>query len=390
MSGRPRHVLQVVGAMDRGGVETWLMHVLRHIDPQRVQMDFLVHADHPAAYDAECVALGARILRSPGPHHPLLFGRRFLEIVKQFGPFDVVHSHVHHFSGYILWLAQRARIPLRIAHSHSDTAWLDRNASWARRCYLQFMKRSIRAHATHLMGVSDPAGCALFGANWSGDPRSRVLHCGVDLGPIRRRRGKAAMRAAWNIGLENFVIGHVGRFDTPKNHMFLLEIAAEVIHRQPRARLLLVGDGILRQVIIDRIRILGITDQVILTGVREDVADLLSAMDVFVFPSLYEGLGLALVEAQATGLPCVVSDVIPRDADIVPTLIHRISRAADRGNWADRVLAVGSLRARGPAEALSAVESSSFNIVSGIESMYALYGAASEKPNERRPDYSLH
>jgi glycosyltransferase involved in cell wall biosynthesis len=170
----------------------------------------------------------------------------------------------------------------------------------------------------------------------------------------------------------------VGRFDTQKNHMLLLEIVAEVVRRQPGTRLLLVGDGPLRQVLAKRIRDLGIGDHVILTGVREDVADLLSAMDVFVFPSLHEGLPLALVEAQAAGLPCVVSDVIPSEADVVPALIHRVSLAADRGHWADCVLASRSRPAPGRADALAAVESSSFNISHGIDGLYALYGAALE------------
>ena len=378
MSERPRRVLHVVRAMNRGGVETWLMHVLRHFDPKRVQMDFLVHTGRPCAFDEEIGDRKAGLIRCLESLHSPAYGRKICQLLNQFGPYDVIHSHVHHFSGYMLWLARRASVPLRIAHSHSDTARLDRGAGLARRCYLQVMKRSIRAHATHLVAASDKAGRSLFGAGWSGDPRSRVLFCGVDLAPFHRPPGKAAARAAWNIGAEDFVIGHVGRFDTQKNHMLLLEIVAEVVRRQPGTRLLLVGDGPLRQVLAKRIRDLGIGDKVILTGPREDVADLLSAMDVFVFPSLHEGLGLALVEAQAAGLPCVVSDVIPSEADVVPALIHRVSLAADCGHWADCVLASRSRPDPGRAEALAAVESSSFNISHGIDGLYALYGAALE------------
>jgi glycosyltransferase involved in cell wall biosynthesis len=376
MSERPRRVLHVVKAMNRGGVETWLMHLLRHFDRQRVQLDFLVHTDQPGAFDEEIGDRKAGLIRCLESERSPAYGTKISRLLAQFGPYDVIHSHVHHFSGYLLWLAHRASIPVRIAHSHSDTALLDARAGWARRCYLQLMKRSIRRHATHFVGASDPAGRSLFGANWSADPRSQVLHCGIDLEPFRRRREKAAARAAWDIGPDDFVIGHVGRFDTPKNHMFLLEIAAEVVGRQPRTRLLLAGDGPLRQLLVERIRDLGIGDQVILTGVREDVAVLLSAMDVFVFPSLYEGLGLSLVEAQAAGLPCIISDVIPAEADAVPALIHRISLADDRGHWADCVLAARSRLAPGPADALAAVENSSFNISRGIDSLYALYGAA--------------
>src|SRR5690242_17062784 len=105
--------------MNRGGVETWLMHLLRHVDRKQFQMDFLVHTDKPAAYDAEILSLGSRILRCPSPHKPVYYGERFLKAVREFGPFDVLHSHTHQFSGYVLWLGRMAGIPVRISHSHN-------------------------------------------------------------------------------------------------------------------------------------------------------------------------------------------------------------------------------------------------------------------------------
>src|SRR5271157_154375 len=118
---KPIRILHVVGSMDRGGVETWLMNVLRHIDRDRFRMDFLVHTNQPAAYDAEVQSLGARILRCPATRHPIRYARRFLKIAKQFGPFDVLHSHVHDYSGYVVWLGRLAGVPIRISHSHNDT-----------------------------------------------------------------------------------------------------------------------------------------------------------------------------------------------------------------------------------------------------------------------------
>jgi hypothetical protein len=152
---KPLRILHVLGAMNRGGVETWLMHVLRHLDRERFQIDILVHTDRPAAYDSEVLALGSKILQCPYTNNPLLYARRFLQVIKRNGPFDVLHSHVHHFSGLILALGRIAGIPVRIAHSHSDTIAAESRAGLVRRMYLGAMERLIRAHCTHGFAVSE-------------------------------------------------------------------------------------------------------------------------------------------------------------------------------------------------------------------------------------------
>ena len=374
---RPIRILHIVGGMNRGGVETWLMHVLRHIDRERYQMDFLVHTLEPCAYDDEIRALGSRIIACPHPHRPWRFAPQFLRILREHGPYDIVHSHVHHYSGFTLWLAKQAGVPMRIAHSHNDTTTGDRAAGLMRKFYLRMMEQAIRRAATHGLACSHRAAAALYGRQWQRDPRWQVLYYGIDLAPFREALSadSATVRAELGLPPEALVIGHVGRFAPQKNHEFLIDIFAEIARREPRAHLLLVGDGPLRGSIEAKVRALGLQERVTFTGLRADVPRLMAAaMDLFVFPSIYEGLGLVLVEAQAAGLPCVLSDVIPHEADVVPALIHRLALQADAATWAERVLAVAVQRPLSAAEALATVEASPFAIQQSVSRLEAVYG----------------
>ena len=166
-SQQPIKILQVVGGMNRAGVETWLMHILRNIDRARFQMDFLVHSDEPGSYDEEIRSLGSRILCCLNPHNPIAYGSKFLALQQKYGPYDVVHSHVHAFSGYVTLLAKIAGVPRRVVHSHLDTTQVDAGASLFRRTYLAICRRWIQRHATEHLYVSEIAAASLFGVRWS-------------------------------------------------------------------------------------------------------------------------------------------------------------------------------------------------------------------------------
>jgi glycosyltransferase involved in cell wall biosynthesis len=374
-----RRVLHVVRSMASAGVETWLMHVLRRIDARRVSMDFLVHTDLECAYDAEIEKRGCRILRCVEPTCSPRYAFRIRELIGLNGPYHVVHSHLHHFSGYVLRLARMARVESRIAHSHSNTSLIDKHSGWIRKSYLRLMKSWIRADATGMVAASTPAGECLFGRDWKQDARSRVLHCGIDLElfprGVARDAVRARVRAAWNIPPDAFVIGHVGRFDPPKNHDFLMNLAAEAMRQDPSAILVLVGDGRLRNAIHERVSQRSLSNRVVFAGVRDDVPELLAAMDVFVFPSKYEGLGLAVVEAQAAGLRCVISDVIPAEADLVPGLVQRLSLGEGAAAWAGAVTLTRTRKRPDPEESLRAVRGTSLNIERSVEQLYVLYNA---------------
>jgi glycosyltransferase involved in cell wall biosynthesis len=328
-------ILHVVGGLNRGGAETWLVQLLGHIDREKYQMDFLVHSAEPGEYDKEVQALGARIIPCLKPSNPLQYAINLRRILRRHGPYDCVHSHVHHFSGYVLMLAAMTRVPMRIAHSHLDTRAIDHNATFPRKAYLNGMLALIRHFATDGIAVSDHAARSLFSESWRSDPRFSLCPLGIDLRPFEQQVDRRQVRSELGIPLDAFVVGHVGRFVEQKNHRFLVEIADRFCGLEPKAVFLLVGDGPLKPEIEALVRARGLTKRFIFTGLRGDVPRLMKgAMDCFLFPSLYEGLGLVLWEAQAAGLPCVISESIPEEATTVTQRVWRLSTLASPKDWA--------------------------------------------------------
>lgn len=367
-------ILHVVGGMNRGGVETWLVHVLRHIEPGRFQMDFMVHTDQPCAYDDEIRALGGRILPCLHPARPWSYASNFRRLLAANGPYDIIHSHVHHYSGYILRLARGEGIPVRIAHSHNDSTSHDPAAGPLRSVYLRLASGWIRRHATNGLAVSRPAAAALFGPRWESDPRWRVLYCGIDPRPFHLPPD-LSVRAALHIPPEAFVIGHVGRFDEQKNHRFLIEVARAVACLEPRTVLLLIGDGPLRPDIERRVAETGLSGRVVFAGLQSDVPRMLiGAVDVFAMPSLHEGLPLALLEAQAAGLPCVIAAGLPEESIVIPRLVKQLGLAQGASCWAEAILAAG--RKPPPVtrcKTLKTLEASKFNIRRSTDQLERFY-----------------
>ena len=371
---RKMKILHVLGGLNRGGAETWLMHVLRHIDRDRFQFDFLVHTEKKCAYDDEARELGARIIPNPDPSNPFLYAANFIRNYRKYGPYDVVHSHVHHYSGFVLFLAKTCGVPKRIAHSHNDTRPAESGAGVWRRTYLKVMERFIRIFATSGVAASRKAAEALYGANWENDMRWSVLYCGIDLEEFTGNDDIEEIKNELGLPICSSIIGHVGSFVETKNHSFLIDIAEEVFRRLPNSYLLLVGDGALRKEIEMKVREKGMEERVIFTGVREDIPRLMRAMDVFVMPSLYEGLPVVLIEAQASRVPCVISDSITAEADIIREMVCGIGLREPPTFWAEKVM---ELRGRkvdcSKGICLQAIRESPFNIENSVRALCSLY-----------------
>ncbi len=392
-------ILHVLGKLDYGGVETWLVQVLRHIDRQKYQMDFLVHTTDRGLYDEEVRALGSRIVPCLSHTHPLQYAFNFRRVLRQYGPYDVVHSHVHHYSGYVLLLAAMARVPVRIAHSHSAPRSTEafrglgrpadprnpyRRTMFLRTMFLRTMfrrtmyRRTMQAMiglcATRGLAVSAEAGDHLFSKNWRNYPEQwQLQHLGIDLSRFDIPVDRDSLRRAIGIPRDALVIGHVGRFVAAKNHAFLAEIARELIKLEPKAVFLLVGDGPLRSEIEAKVNGYSIEKHFIFAGLRSDVPALMKgAMDVFLFPSLYEGLGLALLEAQAAGLTSVVSDIVPGESDAIPSLVDRLALGHSASTWAHAVLA-GARRTPRPHRRQLVEALAGRSIESSVSSLVATY-----------------
>ncbi len=375
MKGVKKHILHIVGGMDRGGAETWLMHILRNIDREKYHFDFLVSRPEPCAYDDEIRSLGSKIIFCPQPQKPIQYARRFMRLVKENGPYDVIHSHVHHYSGFILLLAKLLGIKGRIAHSHSDTRVFETKRGFARKAYLKMMETMLQQSAAHGFACSENAAIDLYGREWKQDARWTCLYCGIDFSPFRSKNNGALLRKELGISEDAVVVGHVGRFSEPKNHLFLIDIFAAFCKKYPHAKLLLVGDGKLRKDIEKQVCKLNLADKVIFAGVRPDVPELMKElMDVFLFPSLYEGLPLVLIEAQAAGLPCVLSDTFTQEVDVMNKRIRRLPLTASADEWADAVFA---LLKEQPKQALLSDDFNrlkKFDIEESIKGLLKVYG----------------
>lgn len=305
-----------------------LMNYYRHMDREKVQFDFLVHRRERAAYDDEIEALGGNIYRLP---RLVPWSKSYLTALNRFfdehSEYKVVHVHQDCLSSVILKAAQQHNVPVRIAHSHNANQ--DRNLKYPIKLWY---RRKIPRYATGLFACGKDAGDWMF----RGAPY-QIINNAIDAvaytcDPTKR----SEMRR--KLGLtDQFVVGHVGRFSPQKNHLFLLDFFAALLKKDPNAELLLVGGGEGMADIQAKAETLGVTDHVHFLGVRSDVADLMQAMDVFAFPSLYEGLGIVLIEAQAAGLPCIVSDTIPSEAYLT-NLVFAEKLSASPENWADAVL----------------------------------------------------
>lgn len=321
-------VLQVVTHMNRGGLETMLMNYYRQMDRSKVQFDFLVHRQYRADYDDEIEKLGGKIYRLP-VLNPLShsYKKALREFFDAHIEYRVVHVHQDCMSSVILKEAKNHGIPVRIAHSHSSSQ--DKNWKYLIKFVYQ---RKIPQYATQLLACGEEAGQWMFrGAQF------QILNNAIDAFSYRFDYAKRLeMREKLGIAQTALVIGHVGRFHPSKNHEFLIDIF-EAVLKKTEAVLLLIGDGNLRMNIQEKVKAKHLEAQVIFTGVRSDVNNLLQAMDVFVFPSNYEGLPVAIMEAQAAGLPCLISDKVPIECKKTD-LVQQISLSSQPEIWAENVI----------------------------------------------------
>lgn len=337
----PRRILHVVGRMDRGGIERWLLEVFRRSDRQSFCHEVVVREDGQHAFFPELAALGIPVHYCPGHPNPVVFAWSFIRLLRRLPSFDVVHSHLDLFTGFILFLARLVGVPVRIAHIHNDYSLVDHSAGWRQRTYVTIVRWLVARFATQGLAVSAAAAVYLFGSEWQQDRRWRILPPGIDLAPLRLRNRDEFLRQQLGIPALAWVIGTTGRLVPQKNQMVIIDALPAVREQIPQAVLVIAGAGPLAPALQARVAELGLTSAVWLVGSREDVPQLLTGVfDAFVFPSLFEGLGLSIVEAQAAGLPCVISTAVPDLAVLASSLSQRVSPSATPKVWATAMVAM--------------------------------------------------
>lgn len=334
MINQPLRIAQVIGKANLSGVDTVVMEYYRHIDRRRFQFDFIIDGYDETSIDREVQKLGGRIYKFEPYEQSMVRSVRNWSALFKENCYHIVHSHLNTLSVFPLYAAWRAGTPVRIAHNHSTAA-----PGEGKRTIMKYMLRpSARHFATHYCACSKLAGKWLFGDSLYDSGKVHLIKNAINIDRFSySARTRDLVRQEFKFG-GKFVVGHVGRFTYQKNHDFLIEIFQEIYKRNENAILMLIGAGELEQAIKQKVKALGLNASVLFMGQRTDVSNLMQAMDVFVFPSNYEGLGMVAIEAQAASLRTIVSEAVPEEARVTE-LLEYCSLSQPASVWAENVLA---------------------------------------------------
>ena len=364
-------VLQVAGSLKLGGLETVVMNIVRYSDKDTFKIDIVVYGEEEGDYEAEAKRLGCRVIHLPFPHKaPLTFVSKLRKVLRQFGPYDIVHSHTLYNCGLVVKGAFKEGVTVRISHSHTNR--VGEKVKWSRRQYNAYMRFLIRKYTNVQYACSENAGSYLFGVDFIGS--GHVLSNGINPDKFivtedKRERLKLAL------GIKNYyVIGQIGTLHPVKNHKFSIEIMKEILKHRADVRMLFIGKGALFEEISHKIENEGLKGYIYMLGPRNDVPDLLGILDVYLMPSKYEGVSVALMEAQAAGLHCVVTNTACAPEVHVTNQITTLTLNDSPSVWAEAI--VRSLGKGKYANSRKAIKNSGYDIrdiISRLNKDYSTY-----------------
>lgn len=314
MNNEPIRIAQIMGKMNSGGVESVVMNYYRNIDKNKVQFDFIVDKDSQNIPREEIEDMGGKIILVP-PYKNIVSYMNILKNTLRKGNYKIVHSHLNALSVFPLYAARVSKVPIRIAHSHSTS----NKKEWKKNIMKNILRPFSKVNATHYFCCSELAGRWLFGDKAYNYGNVKLINNAIDVDKfIYNEEIRDKIRK--EIKVENkLVIGHVGRFVEQKNHIGLIDIFNEIYKINPDSVLLLAGDGPLLGYIRDKVNSLNLTDAVKFLGVRKDINNIMQGIDVFLLPSLYEGLPVVGVEAQASGSLCILSSNMTKETKVIET-----------------------------------------------------------------------
>lgn len=344
-SHEPIRVLHVVGRMDRGGIETMIMNLYRNIDRDKVQFDFLAHYGREAVYNEEIRSLGGVIYEMPAlKDESHVYYWRFFSYVMALHNFfknhhyKIIHGHMTNTASIYLPIAKKYGVTTRIAHSHNT-----HGKSGMQGKITDFLQKPIYRYATDWFACSKKAAYWFYPKEAVEAGKVTVVPNAVDAERFRFKP-EVRHRMRKELGVENsLVIGCVARFRPEKNHVFLLSVLKCLLRKRPDALLMFAGEGPCEEEVKQKAEELGIRDKVVFLGMRTDIPDVLQAMDVFALASLWEGLPVTGIEAQASGLYCVVSEGVTEEMDALE-MVDFVSLDAPVEEWADRLIEAASYK----------------------------------------------
>lgn len=311
---KPIRILIVLGGIDRGGAQSVVMDYYRWIDKHKIQFDFVIHSLNKGDYESEIKEMGGNIWHIPSFKIYNIFDyiRIWKRLLKEHHNYRAIHAHMASTACFFIPFAKKYGIKTIVhAHSSFDTG------NFINRMLKKFSFYLLRYMADYFFACSNKAGIFRFGKKILKNPKYKIWYNAIDISKFSYSiDARCQVRDRYHISADSIVIGNVGRLTYPKNHKFLFKIFQNFTHRHPNARLLLVGDGDLKNQLIDSAKKMNIINKIIFTGSVSNVSDYLSAMDVFVFPSLWEGLPVSVIEAQVSGLYCIVSSNITQSVKV--------------------------------------------------------------------------
>ena len=328
---KPIRILQIVGGMNMGGIENFLMNIYRNIDREKIQFDFFIHNDVDAIFEDEIRNLGGKVFKIPHitKSGHMNYIKNVRELFKNHKEYKVIHCHRDELNGLVLKIAKGEGIKVRVSHSHN--AYPKYN-SLIGKLYKNYYLSKINRYAT------DKYACSKIAGEWMYGKKSNfeVINNGIEVKKyLYNQDVRKNKRQELKLNEKDIVIGHIGRFVLQKNHMFLLEIFRKLVDRNKEYKLLLIGNGELEKEIINKIEELRLKESVKVLGVRKDINEILQIMDIFLLPSFHEGLPVTLVEAQGAGLKCFISDTVTKEIDLECGLTEFISLEKTSEEWAE-------------------------------------------------------
>ncbi|GEK57700.1 glycosyl transferase group 1 [Marinococcus halophilus] len=331
----PIRVLHVFGNLDTGGAESRTMDIYRQIDRSKVQFDFLVHTEKKGYFEDEINDLGGKVYRVPS-----FSPRNFFEYFKQVNNFfklisnhRVVHGHMLTTAFIYQFLARKNGVVTRVAHARAGT----RGELSFINLVKEILEKLSRFQVTDMFAVSKIAGNSKFGKRKVSSGEVKVVPNAIKADKFKFNQTiRESMREKFNVERE-LLVGHIGRFQPQKNHLFLLDIFNEIRKIYPESLLILIGDGPYKEKIETKIKKLEMSKNVILLGIRSDIQDLLQAIDVLVFPSTHEGFPGVVLESQAAGIPCIISDQITEEVNVT-NQVKYVPLNEDSHYWAEQVV----------------------------------------------------
>lgn len=364
-------ILHVVGGMNVGGTETMLMNLYRKLNTN-VQFDFISYYDKDAYYDDEIRKLGGQVIRIDSPNKIGMIKsiKNLCEAIKENGPYDAVHAHTLFNCGVAMIAARLSGVRVRVSHAHTN---LDNNGNIIRKIYIWCMRKTINLFSTDCIACSESAGKYLFGESITLSKKYKLLPNYVDYKKYLNCSDTKSVRQELGIKDDDIVVGHIGRFVEAKNHKFLLEVVSEMIILNNKVKLILAGDGELRKEIESYAEELGIKENVYFLGIRKDIDKILNNLDIFIFPSIYEGLGLVMIEAQSAGIPCLVSEAIQKEADLDIGLVKQINLNDKKELWIKEAFELIENKNKNKKQILSAIKNKGYDLDNIINKLLEIY-----------------